>query len=248
MRPAQFLQDAMLARRNTLYPNGVINYVADPDLAVIDCELVERACGKGTTSNYVVTLDNGKKHKLARVSSFVRRWNRQEYSGSSSASQIGTEVHQAIAMCFAGNWRKATEHLSNPYSHKCFAQFLAWWEQRCENSLPLLSEARVWSIDLGLAGTVDLVLDGPFGPEVIDFKTGSEIDPTYALQCRLYELCLEKLGVKVARSALVMLPRDGTGPKEVELWAPTGYERSHIAGSTLAMFKLIEENWPKLIP
>lgn len=197
--------------RAKLYPSGVIDFSKNPELAVTAGRLVEHKNGR---SVYQLTIDNGTQVKHERVSAFARKWNKTEYGGAGIASEIGTELHAAIADCLDGQPRRALSRLTHSASRHCYDLFLDWMEGQ-EELEQVVSEGLVWAWSPAVVGRVDCVFRTSTGHHwLVDYKSTNLIDQTYFIQIWLYAYCLSRLGIPIDKAVILSLPK----PEQGQTW------------------------------
>jgi len=132
------------------------------------------------------------------------------------ASEEGTQVHEMIEAYLNGEELKFLEHgipIYDPNVWQMFLRFVDWWEEY----KPTLIEAEVhlFSDELKVAGTCDLVCEINGELWVIDFKTSNHLQTTYDLQTAIYAQCFEEcFGKKVHRTGVLWLKSSKRGPKK----------------------------------
>ena len=116
-----------------------------------------------------------------------------EYIVKKAASD-GTQVHEMIEEYLNGkemNFLSSTGNLLyDPNVWQMFLRFVEWWE----TYKPILraTEVHLFSDNLKVAGTCDLVCEIDDKLWVIDFKTSNQIHTTYELQTAVYTKCYEE--------------------------------------------------------
>ena len=132
------------------------------------------------------------------------------------ASEEGTQVHEMIEAYLNGEELKFLEHgrpMYNPNVWQMFLRFVDFWEEY----KPTLIEAEVhlFSDELKVAGTCDMVCEINGELWVIDFKTSNHLQTTYDLQTAIYAQCFEEcFGKKVDRTGVLWLKSSKRGPKK----------------------------------
>ena len=110
------------------------------------------------------------------------------------AAEEGTQVHEMIEdylngaeLNFLGPHGKPMYH---PNVWQMFLRFVEWWEEY--NPVLVETEVHLFSDELKVAGTCDLVceIDGELW--IIDFKTSNHLQTTYDLQTAVYGKCYEE--------------------------------------------------------
>ena|SRR3990167_10314770 len=144
------------------------------------------------------------------------------------AGQMGTRVHKMIEVTLRGEVVIfENEDGTRNCSLEEWERYLSWclWyqEERKTNDMkPLFIEQIVYSVDLGVAGTVDLIAQTKRGIEIYDWKTGSFVGDTAEIQVSTYLVLanLMKVFGEVGFSSIVQmnpsLNRKGFRVTEVE--------------------------------
>jgi hypothetical protein len=110
------------------------------------------------------------------------------------AAEEGTQVHEMIEEYLEGkemNFLNPTGYPQyNPDVWQMFLRFVEFWE----TYKPKLIEAEVhlFSDELKVAGTCDLIVEIDGKLWLIDFKTSNHIQPTYELQTAVYGQCYKE--------------------------------------------------------
>ena len=110
------------------------------------------------------------------------------------AAEEGTQVHEMIEEYLEGkemNFLSPTGYPQyNPDVWQMFLRFVEFWE----TYKPKLIEAEVhlFSDELKVAGTCDLIVEIDGKLWLIDFKTSNHIQPTYELQTAVYGQCYKE--------------------------------------------------------
>ena len=123
------------------------------------------------------------------------------------ASEEGTQVHEMIEAYLNGEELKFLEHgrpMYTPNIWQMFLRFVDFWEEY----KPTLIEAEIhlFSDELKIAGTCDMVCEINGELWVIDFKTSNHLQTTYDLQTAIYAKCFEEcFGKKVDRIGVLWL-------------------------------------------
>ena len=94
-----------------------------------------------------------------------------------------------------------------------FLKFVDWWEEY--NPTLLEAEVHLFSDELKVAGTCDLICEIGGKIWLIDFKTSNHLQTTYDLQTAVYAKCYEEcFGKKIDRLGVPWLKSSKRGPKE----------------------------------
>lgn len=198
-------------------PNVMVT--ENQNLTVTDIELVVH---ENNRSNYRAHLGPKKSVALDRVGQWIDQWKGTIYGGTSTAAEIGTRVHNAINCILQGKAEAAAYQLEGGEDEHCFDLFLNWFQKNWFMKT-LATEATVWHLGLGIAGTLDLLMaNQQYDQQItlIDFKTTNNMVRKYPLQLYLYAFCLAKIGVNVGRAVIVSLPKPSQGNQwsELVLW------------------------------
>ena len=123
------------------------------------------------------------------------------------ASEEGTQVHEMSEDYLNGKELKFLEHdrpMYSPNIWQMFLRFVDFWEEY----KPTLIEAEIhlFSDELKIAGTCDMVCEINGELWVIDFKTSNHLQTTYDLQTAVYAKCFEEcFGKKIDRIGVLWL-------------------------------------------
>ncbi|MDB4378128.1 PD-(D/E)XK nuclease family protein [bacterium] len=130
------------------------------------------------------------------------------------AAEEGTATHELIEEYFEGKEMNFLNEKGNPTMHpdiwKMFLRFVDFWETYKPTLIE--TETHLFSDELKVAGTVDLIceIDGELW--VIDFKTSNHLQTTYDLQGAVYAKCYEEcFGKKVDRVGVLWLKSKSRG-------------------------------------
>ena len=133
------------------------------------------------------------------------------------AADEGTQVHEMCEDYLNGKelnfLSTAGNPLYDPMVWQMFLKFVDFWE----TYKPTLLEAEVhlFSDELKVAGTCDLVCEIDDELWIIDFKTSNHLQTTYDLQTAVYAKCYEEcFGKKIDRLGVLWLKSSKRGPKE----------------------------------
>ena len=159
------------------------------------------------------------------------------------ASEEGTQVHEMIEAYLNGEELKFLEHgrpMYNPNIWQMFLRFVDFWEEY----KPTLIEAEVhlFSDELKVAGTCDLVCEINGELWVIDFKTSNHLQTTYDLQTAMYAKCFEEcFGKKVDRTGILWLKSSKRGPKKGKMQGKGWeiYESSRTIEENLDIYRAV---------
>ena len=161
------------------------------------------------------------------------------------ASEEGTQVHEMIEAYLNGEELKFLEHGIPMYPTnvwQMFLRFVDWWEEY----KPTLVEAEVhlFSDELKIAGTCDLVCEIDNELWIIDFKTSNHLQTTYDLQTAIYAQCFEECyGKKINRAGVLWLKSSKRGPKKGKMqgkgWEM--YESSRTQEENLDIYRAVRK-------
>ena len=132
------------------------------------------------------------------------------------AGEEGTLVHEMCEDYLNGkelNFLKNGYPMYDPKIWQMFLRFVDWWETY--NPTLIETEVHIFSDELKVAGTCDMVceIDGELW--IIDFKTSNHLQITYDLQTAVYGKCYEECYGKTAdRYGVLWLKSSKRGPKE----------------------------------
>jgi len=137
-----------------------------------------------------------------------------EYIAAKAADE-GTQVHELAEQYLLGDILEFLDKWDKPKYPpnvwQMFLRFVDFWETH----KPTLLEAEVhlFSDELKVAGTCDLVCEINGELWIIDFKTSNQLQLTYEVQTSIYAKCYEECyGRKVDRTAILWLKSSSRGP------------------------------------
>ena len=111
-----------------------------------------------------------------------------------------------------------------------FLRFVEWWEEYKPTLIE--TEVHLFSDELKVAGTCDLVceIDGELW--IVDFKTSNNIQTTYELQTAVYAQCYKECyGQMAARQGILWLKSKRRKPVEGKMqgkgWEMVEMKRTH---------------------
>ena len=149
------------------------------------------------------------------------------------ASEEGTQVHEMIEDYLNGKELKFLEHgrpMYAPNIWQMFLRFVDFWETYKPTLIE--TEVHLFSDELKVAGTCDLVceIDGELW--IIDFKTSNNIQTTYELQTAVYAQCYKECyGQMAARQGILWLKSKRRKPVEGKMqgkgWEMVEMKRTH---------------------
>ena len=124
------------------------------------------------------------------------------------SAEEGTQVHEMIESYLGGEELNFLNDYGypqfTPKVWQMFLKFVDWWEEY--NPTLLKAEVHLFSDELKVAGTCDLVCE--IGGEIwiIDFKTSNHLQTTYDLQAAIYGKCYEEcFGIRPDRFGILWL-------------------------------------------
>ena len=110
------------------------------------------------------------------------------------AAEEGTMVHEMIESYLEGNELSFLDQFDNPKYNpdvwQMFLRFVEFWETY-EPKL-IETEVHLFSDELKVAGTCDLVCEIEDKLWIIDFKTSNHVQPTYEIQTAVYGQCYKE--------------------------------------------------------
>ncbi len=110
------------------------------------------------------------------------------------AGEEGTQVHEMIEQYLNGKELNFLSEFGNPQYHpdiwQMFLRFVEWWEEYKPTLIE--TEVHLFSDELKVAGTCDMVceIDGEIW--IVDFKTSNNLQTVYDLQTAVYGKCYEE--------------------------------------------------------
>lgn len=172
----------------------ILQVIAKPALipwAVKTCkDFMLAALKSGAPIDEACIEEAGKQHRLKKE----------------AAGDWGTTLHALIE-------EYAKNGLTNPPTdekmEQAFNHFLSWTN---ENQVKFLeSEKRIYSREMWVGGTCDLVVEIEGKTWIVDVKTGSGIYPEHFWQMGSYDMCLNEMGLypKVEGYIVLNLKKDG---------------------------------------
>ena len=173
------------------------------------------------------------------------------------AAEEGTQVHEMIESYLGGEELNFLNEYGypqfTPKVWQMFLRFTEWWEEY--NPKLLQVEVHLFSDELKVAGTCDLIceIDGELW--VIDFKTSNHLQTTYDLQTAVYGKCYEEcFGIRPKRFGVLWLKSNKRKPAKGKMqgkgWemyeSPRSYEENLDIFTTVK--KLFDLENPKMKP
>ena len=162
------------------------------------------------------------------------------------AAQEGTQVHEMIEDYLNGKELNFLNSLGNPAYNpdvwQMFLRFVDFWETY--NPKLIETEVHLFSDELKVAGTCDMVCEIDDKLWVIDFKTSNHLQTTYDLQTAVYAKCYEECYGKTAdHTAVLWLKSSKRGPKDGFMQGKGWeiYESKRTIEENLDIFKTVKK-------
>jgi hypothetical protein len=129
----------------------------------------------------------------------------------------GTQVHNMIEEYLEGKELNFLTAFGDPqYSPdvwQMFLKFTEWWEQYKPTLIE--TEVHLFSDELKVAGTCDIICEVDGELWVVDFKTSNNLHTSYELQAAFYGKCYEEcFGKKIDRFGLLWLKSNKRKPSK----------------------------------
>lgn len=162
------------------------------------------------------------------------------------AASEGTQVHEMCEDYLNGKELSFLSKSGDPQYDtnvwRMFLRFVDFWEEY--NPTLLEAEVHLFSDELKVAGTCDLVceIDGELW--IIDFKTSNHLQTTYDLQTAVYAKCYEEcFGKKIDRFGVLWLKSSKRGPKKGKIQGNNWemYESNRTQEENLDIFKTVRK-------
>tara|TARA_R110000796_G_scaffold84972_8_gene184792 strand:+ start:94 stop:864 length:771 start_codon:yes stop_codon:yes gene_type:complete len=161
------------------------------------------------------------------------------------AGEEGTQVHEMCEDYLNGkelNFLSNGHPMYSPLVWQMFLKFVDWWETY--NPKLIETEVHLFSDELKVAGTCDMVceIDGKLW--IIDFKTSNHLQTTYDLQTAIYGKCYEECyGKKADHYGVLWLKSSKRGPKSGTMqgkgWEM--YESKRSQDTNIDIFKTVKK-------
>ncbi len=124
------------------------------------------------------------------------------------AGEEGTQVHEMIEDYLNGGELNFLNSSGQPQYHpniwQMFLRFVEWWEEY--NPTLIETEVHLFSDELKVAGTCDMVCEIDNELWIIDFKTSNNLQTTYDLQTAVYgQMYKECFGKEADRYGILWL-------------------------------------------
>jgi len=162
------------------------------------------------------------------------------------AADDGTLVHNMIEDYLNGEEIKFLSDNGSPKYDveiwKMFLKFVEFWEEHKPTLLE--TEIHLFSDELKVAGTCDLVCEINGEKWIIDFKTSNSLHTTYDFQIAAYSKCYEEcFGEKINRTGILWLKSAKRGPdkskKKIQGKGWELYEPDRSIKENLDLFKTV---------
>lgn len=161
------------------------------------------------------------------------------------AAQEGTQVHEMIEDYLNGKELNFLNSLGNPAYNpdvwQMFLRFVDFWETYDPKLIE--TEVHLFSDELKVAGTCDLVCEIDDKLWIIDFKTSNHLQTTYDLQTAVYAKCYEECYGKTAdHTAVLWLKSSKRGSKDGSMQGKGWeiYESKRTMSENLDIFKTVK--------
>ena len=133
------------------------------------------------------------------------------------AAEEGTQVHEMIEEYLNGAELKFLDKTGHPQYKpdvwQMFLRFVEFWETHKPKLIE--TEVHLFSDELKVAGTCDLICEINDELWVLDVKTSNHIQPTYELQTAVYTQCYKECyGKDAQRQGILWLKSSKRGPKK----------------------------------
>ena len=147
------------------------------------------------------------------------------------AGEEGTQVHEMIEEYLNGAELNFLNKYGNPqYSPdvwQMFLRFVEWWEEYKPTLIE--TEVHLFSDELKVAGTCDMVCEIEGELWIIDFKTSNHLQTTYDLQTAVYGKCYEECyGKTPDRYGILWLKSSKRKGKKIKCKVKDGKCMSHL--------------------
>ena len=161
------------------------------------------------------------------------------------AGEEGTQVHEMIESYLNGDELNFLGSHGRPLYHpdvwQMFLRFVEWWEEY--NPTLIEVEVHLFSDELKVAGTCDMVCEINGELWIIDFKTSNNLQSTYDLQAAVYgQMYEECYGKKADRFGILWLKsnkrKSASGKMQGKGWEM--YESQRTQEENLDIFKTVK--------
>jgi hypothetical protein len=160
------------------------------------------------------------------------------------AAEEGTQVHEMVEKYLNGSELNFLDKNGypqyNPSVWQMFLCFVEFWETHKPKLIE--TEVHLFSDELKVAGTCDLICEINDELWVLDVKTSNHIQPTYELQTAVYTQCYKECyGKDAQRQGILWLKSAKRGPKKDKMqgkgWEVVESERTQE--ENLNIFKTV---------
>ena len=162
------------------------------------------------------------------------------------AGEEGTQVHEMIESYLNGeelNFLNSSGYPQyDPNIWQMFLKFVEWWEEY--NPTLIETEVHLFSDELKVAGTCDLVCEIEDELWIIDFKTSNNLQTTYDLQTAIYGKCYEEcFGKKADRHGILWLKSSKRKPAKGKMQGKglEMYESNRTQEENLDIFNTVKK-------
>lgn len=162
------------------------------------------------------------------------------------AGEEGTLTHELIEDYLNGKELHFLNNNGYPQHHpdvwQMFLRFVDFWE--LYNPKLIETEVHLFSDEIKVAGTCDLVCEIDDELWIIDFKTSNHLQTTYDLQTAIYAKCYEECyGKTVDRTAVLWLKSSKRGSKEGAMQGKGWeiYESKRTQEENIEIFKTVKK-------
>jgi ATP-dependent exoDNAse (exonuclease V) beta subunit len=161
------------------------------------------------------------------------------------ASEDGTQVHEMAESYLNGeelNFLNKQGHPAyNPEIWIMFLRFVEFWETHKPTLIE--TEVHLFSDELQVAGTCDLIVEIEGELWLLDIKTSNQVYSTYELQTAVYTQCYKECyGKEIPHQGVLWLKSSKRGPKKDKMqgkgWEVVESERSQE--ENLDIFKTVK--------
>ena len=162
------------------------------------------------------------------------------------AGEEGTQVHNLIELYFKGEELNFLSLNNKPLYDinvwQMFLRFVEWWEFYKPKLIE--TETHIFSDEMKVAGTVDLICEINNELWVIDFKTSNNLQITHELQVAVYGECYKECyHKKIDRYGILWLKstkrKHSKGKMQGKGWEM--YESKRTQDENLEIFKIIKK-------
>jgi hypothetical protein len=161
------------------------------------------------------------------------------------AAEEGTQVHELAEAYLNGEELNFLDERGrpqyNPDVWQMFLRFVEFWETHKPTLIE--TEVHIFSDELKVAGTCDLIVEINGELWLLDLKTSNQIQTVYELQTAVYGQCYEEcFGKKIDRYGILWLKSSKRGPKKDKMqgkgWEVV--ESSRMFEENIDIFKTVK--------